>query len=203
MAHVTIAVSGARGGHTVDFRDLAAAGITLVGRADSYENGAFVSPPTSPSGLRKGMPISLCWMTPMLISPARGWTFPEEPEARELGPLPSCVTNPLQALDLKAAGISAIVWATGYELDFGWIKPDIFDDKGQPRHKRGISGSRGCISWGSPGFHAVPRLSSGASGTTPPMWPNISPQSVCEYRAGSCWFLRHRPEEQKFCAASP
>ena len=31
--HVTIAVSGARGGHTVDFRDLAARGVTLLGTA--------------------------------------------------------------------------------------------------------------------------------------------------------------------------
>src|ERR1700684_3488238 len=36
--HVTIAVSGARGGHTVDFRTLAASGIKLTGRAVSYDN---------------------------------------------------------------------------------------------------------------------------------------------------------------------
>src|SRR6202050_159581 len=33
--HVTIAVSGARGGHTVDFRDLASLGITLLGSTSS------------------------------------------------------------------------------------------------------------------------------------------------------------------------
>jgi len=39
--HVTIAVSGARGGHTVDFRTLAASGIKLTGRAVSYDNGTM------------------------------------------------------------------------------------------------------------------------------------------------------------------
>ncbi len=37
--HVTIAVSGARGGHTVDFRALAHQGMTLVGLTQSFENG--------------------------------------------------------------------------------------------------------------------------------------------------------------------
>src|ERR1700685_1619455 len=43
--HVTIAVSGANGGHTVDFRTLAASGITLTGRAGSYDNGTMCFAP--------------------------------------------------------------------------------------------------------------------------------------------------------------
>src|SRR5690606_34390817 len=37
--HVTIAVSGAHGGRTIDFRELAHEGITLVGRANGFANG--------------------------------------------------------------------------------------------------------------------------------------------------------------------
>ncbi|MCP6756194.1 FAD-dependent oxidoreductase, partial [Klebsiella pneumoniae] len=37
--HVTIAVSGAHGGHTVDFRELAHRGITLVGLTKAFESG--------------------------------------------------------------------------------------------------------------------------------------------------------------------
>ncbi len=37
--HVTIAVSGAHGGHTVDFRELAHRGITLVGLTESFAGG--------------------------------------------------------------------------------------------------------------------------------------------------------------------
>src|SRR5688572_28627842 len=39
--HVTIAVSGARGGETIDFRRLARQGMTLVGRAQSWRNGTM------------------------------------------------------------------------------------------------------------------------------------------------------------------
>ena len=41
MEHVTIAVSGAHGGHTVDFRKLAARGITLLGRAGPFKDGVM------------------------------------------------------------------------------------------------------------------------------------------------------------------
>ena len=35
--------------------------------------------------------------------------------------------------------IDVIVWATGFALDFGWIEADTFDDKGRPRHDRGVA----------------------------------------------------------------
>ncbi len=39
--HITISVSGARGGHTIDFRNLAAQGMTLVGRTEEYKDGVM------------------------------------------------------------------------------------------------------------------------------------------------------------------
>ena len=35
-------------------------------------------------------------------------------------------------LDLDAAGIRSIIWATGYRLDFGWVDLSIFDEWGIP-----------------------------------------------------------------------
>ena len=140
MAHVTIAVSGARGGHTVDFRDLAATGITLVGRAESYENGVLRFSPDIAERIAEGDANYLALLDAADAYIAReGLDFPKEPEARKLGPLPGCATDPLLALNLKEAGVTSIIWATGYELDFSWIKLDVFDGKGQPLHKRGVS----------------------------------------------------------------
>ena len=39
--HVTISVSGAHGGQTVDFRNFAARGMTLLGMADRFEKGVL------------------------------------------------------------------------------------------------------------------------------------------------------------------
>ena len=54
-----------------------------------------------------------------------------------LAPIRECVTHPLAQLNLS--NITSIVWATGYALDFGWIKVNAFDEKGRPVHQRGVS----------------------------------------------------------------
>ena len=79
-----------------------------------------------------------------------GLDLPEEPEARAMPPDPDCVTDPILSLDLAAAGITAIVWATGYALDFGWLKVDAFDETGRPRHQRGVSAEPGVYFLGLP-----------------------------------------------------
>ncbi|KXV22974.1 FAD-dependent oxidoreductase [Gluconobacter japonicus] len=138
--HVTIAVSGAHGGHTVDFRDLAAGGMTLLGRTESFENGCL----HFAQDLRKNIEggdanyLSMLDAADAYVT-ANGLDLPEEPEARNIGALPACVTDPTLSLDLKAAGIKTVIWATGYKFDFSWIDIDVLDARGAPRHDRGVS----------------------------------------------------------------
>ncbi len=42
-------------------------------------------------------------------------------------------------LDLDAVGISAVVWATGYQLDVSWVDLPVLDEWVYPRHVRGIT----------------------------------------------------------------
>ncbi|WP_454746932.1 flavin-containing monooxygenase [Ciceribacter selenitireducens] len=138
--HVTIAVSGARGGHTVDFRDLAAQGITLVGRAESYANGTMRFASDLAENIAAGDADYLSVLDSADAHIRReGLDFPEEPEARTIGPEPDCVKNPILNLDLAKAGITTIIWATGYALDFGWLQFDVMDERGRPAHQRGVS----------------------------------------------------------------
>ncbi len=67
-----------------------------------------------------------------------GLDFPE-PEARVILPDPPCMKDPVLSLDLAAAGVSTVIWATGYQLDFGWLQVPAFDDQGNPRHQRGVA----------------------------------------------------------------
>ena len=140
MEHVTIAVSGAYGGHTVDFRRLAHRGITLVGRANGFVDGKMTFAPDLKANIEGGDAnyLSVLDEADAHIA-ANKLGFPEEPEARKLEPMPDCALNPILSLDLKQAGVTSIVWATGYALDFGWIKFDAFDEKGRPAHDRGVS----------------------------------------------------------------
>ncbi len=43
------------------------------------------------------------------------------------------------ALDLREAGISTVIWATGYRLDYSWLTMPILDEYGFPRQQRGVS----------------------------------------------------------------
>lgn len=45
-------------------------------------------------------------------------------------------------MNLAEAGISTIIWATGFTADFCWFKVDSFDDQGWPKHQRGVSAER-------------------------------------------------------------
>jgi putative flavoprotein involved in K+ transport len=140
MAHVTIAVSGAEGGHTIDFRNLAASGITLVGRGETFKDGAMHFASDLAKNIADGDANYLSMLDAADAYIAReGLDLPEEPEARKLGPAAQCVTDPILDLNLADAGITSIVWATGYALDFGWVMVDAFDDKGNPLHQRGVS----------------------------------------------------------------
>jgi putative flavoprotein involved in K+ transport len=149
--HVTIAVSGARGGHTVDFRALAASGITLVGRAREFTAGVMRFAPDLGENIANGDANYLSLLDEADAHVARnGLDLPEEPEARVLGPDPDAVTNPILELDLEAAGITSIVWATGFAVDYSWLHIDAFDERGRPVQQRGVSTEPGIYFLGLP-----------------------------------------------------
>lgn len=149
--HVTISVSGANGGRTVDFRKLAARGMTLVGRTTAYHHGKLSFAPDLAGNLAKGDANYLSVLDEADAYVARnGLDLPEEPEAREIGPDPHCVTDPIVELDLAEAGMGSIIWATGFAVDYGWLDVDAFDENGKPSHRRGISTEPGVYFLGLP-----------------------------------------------------
>ncbi|HEY2557012.1 MAG TPA: NAD(P)/FAD-dependent oxidoreductase, partial [Diaminobutyricibacter sp.] len=149
--HVTIAVSGADGGHTVDFRALAEGGITLLGRAVSHNEGRLRFAPDLGKNIATGDANYLSLLDEADAYVARnGLDLPEEPEAHILGPEPDCVTDPVLELDLAAAGVTSIVWATGFGVDYSWLQVDAFDENGRPKHQRGVSAEPGVYFLGLP-----------------------------------------------------
>lgn len=149
--HITIAVSGAYGGHTMDFRRLAGLGVTLLGRAGSYSAGVLHFANDLRTNMENGDRNYLSVLDEAdVYARANSLELPEEPEARDLLPLPDCVTHPTLELDLKAAGVSTVIWATGFQLDFGWIDLDIFQTDGRPKHKDGVTEVPGLYFMGLP-----------------------------------------------------
>ncbi len=150
--HVTIAVSGAYGGQTLDFRRLAARGVTLLGRGGRFTDGVMHFAQDLAINLAQG-DASYCSLLDAADAyvAKEGLDLPEEPSARIIEPEPLCVSEPVLQLDFSAANIKTIVWATGYALDFGWLKTDVLDERGIPIHQRGITQEPGLyflgLSW--------------------------------------------------------
>ena len=149
--HVTIAVSGAYGGRTIDFRELAHAGITLVGLTQGFEGGKVRFNDDLVRNIKAGDDSLTALLDAADAWAARnGVDLPADPDARRVLADPDCMTHPLTELDLGAAGVTSIIWATGFTQDFSWLKVDAFDDKGKPRHQRGVSSEPGVYFVGLP-----------------------------------------------------
>ncbi|MCB8876832.1 flavin-containing monooxygenase [Acidisoma silvae] len=185
--HVTIAVSGARGGETIDFRKLAKAGLTLVGRTEGFSAGTMRFSANLAETIAKGDANYLAVLDEADAYIARnGLDLPEEPEARNFLPDPDCISQPLTELDLAAAGVNTIIWATGYTADFSWLEVDAFDESGRPQHQRGIARERGIY------FLGLPWLSGRGSSFIWGVWQDA--RHIAEHIAIQRGYLDYKPQ---------
>src|SRR4029079_11874399 len=53
-------------------------------------------------------------------------------------------------LDLGSGEIRSVVWATGFQPDYGWLDVPVVDGKGQLRHEGGVADSPGLYALGLP-----------------------------------------------------
>ena len=149
--HVTIAVSGAYGGHTIDFRKFADRGMTLLGMTGAYEGGLLHFADDLARNIADGDANYLALLEEADAYVAKeGLDLPPEPEAKVIGPDPDCLTNPVRQLNLADAGITTVIWATGYVQKFDWLQVNALNDKGQPQHRNGISSEPGIYFLGLP-----------------------------------------------------
>ena len=91
----TIAVSGADGGRTIEFRALAHQGITLVGVTKSFRDGVAAFENDLAENVARGDANHFALLDAADAYIARnGLSLPEEPQARRLPPDPACMTGP-------------------------------------------------------------------------------------------------------------
>ncbi|GKQ55992.1 NAD(P)-binding domain-containing protein [Bradyrhizobium sp. Ce-3] len=133
-------ISGAHGGHTIDFRRFAADGVTLLGRITAARDGVLEIAPDLATNIANGDAYYATFLGIVddFIA-GRGLERPDDPLARARLPDPPCLTAPLDAIDLRAERINSVIWATGYGLDLNWIDIPVLDADGAPRHRHGVS----------------------------------------------------------------
>lgn len=146
-------VSGRDGGHTINLHQLCRDGIALLGRAIGGQGTQVRIAPDLKENLAAADDFAQEFKQNIdKFIAAKGIDAPEDdlPELDDGYDLPV-----LTELDLDAAGISTIVWATGYDFDFSWVDFPIFDEYGYPIQKRGVTEQPGLYFLGLHWLHTL------------------------------------------------
>jgi putative flavoprotein involved in K+ transport len=144
-------VSGANGGHSLNLHQFAKDGVNLLGRLQGASGGKITLEPDLRDNLANTdkFESEMVKMVDGYIEQT-GLDAPEEqvPQLRD-----GFQVDVVEELDLNEAGITSIIWATGYTFDFTLVKLPIVDEDGYPIQKRGISKYPGLYFLGMPWLH--------------------------------------------------
>lgn len=149
-------VSGTQGGHTLNLHQFARDGVTLLGHLRGAASKAVQFAPDLRENLAKsdGFEVQLQKRIDGYIK-GNGIDAPSE----ELPQLRDGYTQPIiEELDLKASGITSVIWATGYTSDYSLIKLPVSDRDGFPMQSCGVTQYPGLYFVGMPW---MPSLKSG------------------------------------------
>jgi putative flavoprotein involved in K+ transport len=141
-------LSGKNGGHTLSLHQFARDGVTLLGHLRGAAKDKVLLAPDLHENLAKadGFEAMAQKMIDGYIQ-AKGLDLPPE----DLPQLRDGYEQPIiEELDLKAADINTIIWATGYNFDYGLVKLPVLDQNGIPIQTRGVTGHPGLYFVGMP-----------------------------------------------------
>jgi putative flavoprotein involved in K+ transport len=152
-------VSGTRGGHTLNLHQFARDGVALLGHVRGAEGNTLSLAPDLHETLARvdGFEAEVQKMIDGYIQ-ANEIDAPVE----ELPRLRDGYEQPLrETLNLREAGITTIIWATGYRYDYGLVKAPVLDGDGFPIQTRGVTKQAGLY------FVGMPWMPSLKTGTLP------------------------------------
>ncbi len=133
-------VSGNYGGHDINLHQFARQGMILLGHVQAAQGKQIILAPDLEENLVKADAFA-AQITQGIDEYIKKIGMEVEANSTT-GEAPSngaTSTKSLLTLDLQSAGISTIIWASGYQLDFGWVQFPVFDQAGYPVHQRGVT----------------------------------------------------------------
>jgi putative flavoprotein involved in K+ transport len=135
-----VLLTGANGGHDVDLRALAQAGVVLAGKLTAIKDGIAYFDDSLEQNLAAADESSDAFVRAVdQHVRTSGIDAPQEVPRH----VPRIPLESPRCLDLKASDVTSVVWCTGYALDFGWITIDVISDDGSPRQRRGVTSCPG------------------------------------------------------------
>ena len=134
-------LTGANGGYDADLRQLAAKGIVLLGRLNAVKGATLALAPDLDDNLAKGDEWLANYKKSVDDYIAKNkWDVPEQgAPADSPRSLEHSASAPILELDLGVAGITSIIWATGFGNDYDWLKLPLLDERLEPLHERGVT----------------------------------------------------------------
>jgi putative flavoprotein involved in K+ transport len=141
-------LSGTMGGHTLNLHNFARDDVTLLGHLRGGADDTLWFAPNLKDNLTRSDDAEreIRDLIDRYIQ-VHGLDAPED----ELPQPRNGFAQPIvEALDLKKAGISTVIWAMGYGFDFGMVKLPVADGDGFPIQVRGVSRQPGLSFVGMP-----------------------------------------------------
>jgi putative flavoprotein involved in K+ transport len=136
-------VTGLSGGYDVNVRQMAADGIRVLGRVIGASDGTLAVARNANEVLDEADAAFAGFLAAAREFAA---TNPDvelsEEEPTGSAVLPAKVAE-VEYLDLRREGVAAIVWATGYDYDYGWLRAPVLDVQGRPLQQRGVTEAPG------------------------------------------------------------
>ncbi len=122
---------------SLDLATLQASGVQLVGRLTGAD-GTRVAFDTSLHRVTKVAEVKLSLMLARIDDAVQRHGLSSE--VLEAEPIAAVAPVPeVASLDLAAAGITTVVWATGHRRPYEWLRLPILDDRGEIAQYRGVT----------------------------------------------------------------
>jgi putative flavoprotein involved in K+ transport len=131
----------ASGGRSLSLQLLGRAGVTLLGRFVSVDGRTMTFDDAAVANVNFGNEFAarICTMIDTFIE-RTGVDAPPAQRDDSGGPVAVEVGT---VLDFEAAGITSVVWSTGFSGDFSWLHLPVLDDAGEPQHGGGAASRAG------------------------------------------------------------
>jgi putative flavoprotein involved in K+ transport len=137
-------LSGVDGGHDLNLRHMADRGAVFFGRFLDVHGNRVRFSEGLPDVLRASAESYRKFRARIdEFIAAHGILAPDDSTPCGDADLIPAVTGPATDLDLREAGITSVVWCTGFRLAYPWIDIPVFNEEGVPLHERGISSHQG------------------------------------------------------------
>jgi putative flavoprotein involved in K+ transport len=129
-------LSGHNGGHDTNLRQMGLDGIRLAGRFSGADGTVVRFEPDVKSNVQFSDDFFDVRFRPLLDELAEKAGITVGPDDRAW---PEFDPPELTELDLRASGITSVLWTSGYAPDYAWLDLPILDEFGTPRHVRGVT----------------------------------------------------------------